>query len=609
MGLLQAACRTYENHIHLVGVKEEGREPLAPVSHAIVNAQIELTISTKGAFQSAREIPKEDIKTIIPMTIESATSRTSTAVHPHALSDQLQYLAPFGKGKFEAYLEQLRSWAQSEHTHPKVQAVLKYVEGGTIVRDLAACGVLEASGDTPTAGKNGGSEFGKALVRWRVIPQPSGVKETCWEDTSLFSSYTSYFAQQNQDTERDICLITGEKDMLCEKHPRGIISNPNGAKLISANDSANFTYLGRFTTPRQASNVGYTTSQKAHNALRWLVANQGVYMGGRSFICWNPEGHIVNGPPMSRFSQGKPAEFEGYQKELSKTIAGYGNALKENDDVVIAALDAATTGRMAVTYYNELKASDFIERMNHWYETCCWRRSPWGVQSPMIWEIVSCAFGTLQNERFKADERVVREQSQRLLYCIIDRQSVPVDIVQAMTVRAGNLQILENKNRELILSLTCALVRKFKNDRQKGEAFTLNLDLENKDRSYLFGRLLAVMEQVERSTYSGGEGRETNAIRLQSVFTQRPMYVWKILEDKLKPYFEGMGQGLCKYFKDIIAEIVKQLPSEHAALGRPLEPTYLLGYYLQRDAMSKKKGKNVTTDMEEMNDEAAQSQN
>lgn len=45
----------------------------------------------------------------------------------------------------------------------------------------------------------------------------------------------------------------------------------------------------------------------------------------------------------------------------------------------------------------------------------------------------------------------------------------------------------------------------------------MSLDKEKKDRSYQFGRLLAVMEKVERDTYTD-EGREPNAIRMQSVF-------------------------------------------------------------------------------------------
>ena len=603
MGLMQAAYRTYENHAHLAGIKEEGKEPLGPISHATQNAQIEITISDEGEFQRAEEIQKDAVKTLIPVTVESA-NRTSTAIRPHPLSDQLRYLAPFGGDKFDAYLKQLRGWAESEYTNPKLQAVLRYIEGKTIAQDLANAGLIELDGDLPTDEKIGTIEYSKCLIRWRVIPQPEGVKTACWEDTTLFDSFIHYYMLMNQDAVRDTCLITGEDDMLCETHPKGVISNPNGAKLISSNDSANFTYRGRFTTPRQAVNVGYTTSQKAHNALRWIVANHGVYMGGRTFVCWNPEGHVVPELLFSSFSQSEPTELEAYKKELSETLSGYKKSLRDNDDVVISAFDAATTGRLAVTYYNELKASDFFARVECWYATCYWNRGRWGKQSPSIWDTVNCAFGTLQGDRFKADEKVLREQSQRLLHCIIDRQPVPFDIVRTLTVKASKLQILERKNRELILFLACAFIRKYRNDKQKEEAWTLSLDLENRDRSYLFGRLLAVLEQVERFTYLNGGARETNAIRMQAVFVQRPKYAWGIIEDKLLPYYSRLHPKRRREYKDLVGEIAEKLaevdPSE---LGKRLEETYLLGYYLQRSAFFRKKETPETINEEEIEDE------
>ena len=56
------------------------------------------------------------------------------------------------------------------------------------------------------------------------------------------------------------------------------------------------------------------------------------------------------------------------------------------------------------------------------------------------------------------------------------------------------------------------------------------LDPGKQDRSYQFGRLLAVMEKAERDTYGTNENREPNAIRQMSVFCRRPMYVTANLE-------------------------------------------------------------------------------
>lgn len=67
------------------------------------------------------------------------------------------------------------------------------------------------------------------------------------------------------------------------------------------------------------------------------------------------------------------------------------------------------------------------------------------------------------------------------------------------------------------------------------------LDTSSTDRSYLFGRLLAVAEQVERATYDREEKRESNAIRMQAVFAQRPLYAWRIIEEKLIPYYARLA--------------------------------------------------------------------
>lgn len=130
------------------------------------------------------------------------------------------------------------------------------------------------------------------------------------------------------------------------------------------------------------------------------------------------------------------------------------------------------------------------------------------------------------------------------------------------------------------------------------------LDTANRNRSYLFGRLLAVAEQVERSASDYEEGRETNAIRMQSVFAQRPLYGWRILEEKLNPYFARLSPGLRNYFKNIISEIVDMLPGlNDPSLGKKLEDTYLLGYYHQRSALKRKKDTSVK---EENDNESAE---
>lgn len=595
MGLLQAAYRTYETQAHLAGIPVENQDTLTPVSHMVQNAHIEITLSDSGAFQSARPLAKGEAKTIIPVTEESA-SRAGKVIRPHPLCDQLGFLASFDEEKHAAYLAQLTAWAESDCSHSKVRAVLRYIQGDTILSDLAATGILTLNeAGLPAGGKIEGIEYAKCLVRWRIVPPPSDASSACWEDSSLFDAFIRFNGKQRGEIARCLCAISGEQDVPAALHPKGIIAADFGAKLISSNDDSGFTYRGRFNNPVEAVTIGYTASQKAHSALRWLAANHGIVIGDskahRTFLWWNPNGKAL--PSFDSFGMKPSGEqrinFPNYQKQLLQTLGGYRQTLTSTDDVVVTALDAATTGRLSVTYYSEMPANDFLDRLESWYQTCCWDSRYFGVQSPSLKRIAQCAFGTERGTFIEADGRVLREHVQQLLHCVIDRTPIPADIVRALTVRAGQPLAYKPTNRETLLSTACAVIRKYKNDKQHKEEWTLALDENNTNRSYLYGRLLAIAEQVERSTYDSQEGREPNAMRMQAIFSQRPMHTWRILEEQLKPYYSRLAPGLRQYYRRLTQEITDKLSVEDTSLNTRLDDVYLLGYYHQRTALTRKK--------------------
>ena len=127
------------------------------------------------------------------------------------------------------------------------------------------------------------------------------------------------------------------------------------------------------------------------------------------------------------------------------------------------------------------------------------------------------------------------------------------------------------------------------------------LEPEKKDRSYQFGRLLAVMEKAERDTYDSSEGREPNAIRLQSIFCQRPMGTADNLEKQLeKAYFPRLKPGSRIWYKNLMGQImgiISEFPQED--WNKPLDSTYLMGYYLQRSALYTKKTDNEMEENEQ----------
>ena len=588
MGLFQKALETYNSSSAKAGKAQEGRAALLPVSHIMQNAQIEISIDINGNFAGAAIVDKKDQKTIIPATIESA-SRTGDNNRAHPLSDQLRYLIKINEDKYNAYVTQLKAWVESLYSHPKAAAVLKYVQGGTILKDLAANKIVVLNEKGEPAEPKGCDKF---MVRWRVLGDPQNNITACWMDTSLFEAYINYYDSIIKNNNMDLCMLNGDIDVVIESNPKGIVAANYGAKLISANDMSGFTFRGRFTEGRQAATVGYHASQKAHNALQWVASDQGVIIGGRTFICWNPKGSDVPKRMGLVKANNQPVgnNKDDYLKNLQRTILGCRNDLPANEDIIIASLDAATTGRLSVVYYNELKASDFLDRVENWYQTCCWYNwfnKQLYVQSPLITDIARFAFGVERKSKERAEidinDKLLREQVQRLYRCIADAAKIPLDVVKALAKRASMPLAYEFVNRSKLLFIACAVIRKYHNDILGKEDWKMSLEENKKDRSYQFGRLLAVMEKIERDTYDKDEMREPNAIRMQTVFCERPYYVSKILNMRVIPYLQRQNIQSRAFYRNLISKIMEEL-SEYSdfELNKPLKETYLMGYYLQR---------------------------
>ena len=594
MSLLQQACDTYDNaeEVH-AGVYDAGKnEPLAPICHAITNAKIEITIDADGNFIQGTEVDKGDAKTIFPVTEDSAGRTSTPCAHP--LCEQLGYLMPQNTEKYQLYVQQLQEWDASEYSHPMLQPILMYAERGSIVRDLSIGNIIKTD-------ENGTPKDEKAFIRWRVvgIGDESGA---CWKNRNLQHMYSKYYLSKIQERDKDVCMVSGDIEPVAKQHAKGIVSLNGNAKLISANDSVNFTYRGRFIKDTESMTVGFLASQKAHNALRWIIANQGRYCAGRNFVCWNPQGKEI--PEVMSIMRPRRKEVKDeahytpsdYKEYLNKILKGWKTDLPIDAKAVVAVFDAATAGRLSLSYYSEMQAVDFLERLKYWDETCCWPDKNFGIQSPLLIDIVCYAFGTLRNNKFEAEDGVMKQSMLKLVASRLEKAKIPVDIERALVKKAGTLMLYDDSKtsnwlRSRLLFTTCAVIKKYRHDYYR-EEWEMALEKEKKDRSYQYGRLLAVLEKAERDTYGVDEDREPNAIRMQSVFTQRPQYASRMIWEQVKRgYYRRLSNGQRTYYERLIGQIIEQLSDYEEEANKPLEDTYLLGYYLQKNEMYTSKNK------------------
>lgn len=630
MSWISTLCETYDNNIDKAGTYDGQTYPLSMDSHILANARLEITIDDDGNFIEARELEKikkdkndktNDLSgvTIIPVTEDSGGR--SSGIVPHPLCDTLSYIAgdyaayvPGKKDKEKAleksekYLENLKKWAESDYSHYKVRAVYKYLEKKTVIADLVRENVVELDSHGMISSKKiCGETAERAMARFIIRSPEHDETEKCWEDKTLFQKFSEYYNSLIDDVNyHDICYVSGEDMAVCCNHPKGIVPSSYGAKMVCINTS-NFVSLGRFIAGGETCAVGYDSTQKVHNALSWLVKNQGCVVGSkdkRTYICWCPAGKPTINPVDTRWGDeelGSCDTHMEYKEEIEKLFNGKSGVFSESDKVVLISLEAATTGRLSVTYYNELIASDFMERMTRWSETCCWyfkRKNSEGkyrdvIRTPDTKSIVKYAFGMEQGKFVELGDKVFKEQVQRIVHCIADKKPIPRDIVYVLMHKASNPQSYKMwMNYQNVLSTACAMTAKYYNDLEGKVKYGMNLDKNNTDRSYLFGRLLAIAEIIEYRTYKNdaGGGRLTNATQLQSAFVNHPWHTWSVLEKKLIPYYKQTDLASVEYYKSLIGGIIEQLQTDSPAkLNMPLRETYLLGYYHQRKEMFTKK--------------------
>lgn len=596
MGVLQKAVQTYDAWQNGNWIISENHEPMAPIAHMTVRPTYIVTIDSNGNFQSVERYKKDGLKIPIPVTEESSGRANSPA--PHGLCDNLGYVSNyFDTKKYGLYCNQLKEWIEFDPKQPKLEAIYEYVCSGTIIDDVKNfLEIDDISGED------------KSTIAWIVNGTEASFSEV-WKDKELFESFKNFYLYKISAGKRDVCYIEGSNQLSAAQHLKGVFSKSGNAKIISANDSTNFTFKGRFIDSDEAVTVGYIASQKAHNALKWILSNFSDVKGSRAFVCWNPNGKTVPKVTNNLLLRGDSNErlnFADYKAKLNGVLSGYRTNLPEGENIVIAAFDAATTGRLSISYYNEINGSDFLDRIKYWDETCCWDSGFYGVEGPSLYEIIKFAFGTKRDTNNVAyldvDEKIIGEQMQRLIHCRVDKAKFPVDIMKALVVKAGNLQIYDAKIRNRLLFVSCAAIRKFRIDKfGLEEDKEMALDPERKDRSYQYGRLLALLEKAEKDTFDKDEKRETNAIRMQSVFVQRPAYAVKIITEQVKKAsYPRLSIGARMFYEKEIGkiwEILSDFP-EHE-INKPLSETYLLGYYLQKNIMYTSNKNNINEDNQE----------
>ncbi|MGI5900455.1 MAG: type I-C CRISPR-associated protein Cas8c/Csd1 [Christensenellales bacterium] len=640
MGLFQNLLETYEKCSAMVGVLQvdsdgsaNEKKTLLPICHMTFKSEIRIVIDEWGKFIRASRDSKETT-IIIPCTEKSSGRASGIAAHP--LCDHLDYVGGFNTEKTKAYLSQLDSWKDGI---TELNAIYKYVSGQTLIGDLSESGAFKGGEYKAQSAEDGGRLLDNEKIRKigvRFSVEIGGSVVNVWESTALRDAWISHMNAGAACDDFLFDYLSGETARnVAAQHPKNINSFTGNAKLLSCNDASGFTFRGRFATQDDAIIIDYTQSQKMHQMLRWLIANYGYAVDSQVIITWaidsQPqvkakaqhnsfvlfEGMQSTQIPQDLLGDVRTQLYVDYAKKMRYLLQGYAsaNSIKQHSRrICIAAFDAATTGRMGLVFYQEFPENDYLENIVSWHEDTSYFLTTWKkgkdekgkdesitvhyIGAPSYDDIVFAVYGKVGDG--KAASTLKKKTRKQLLECMFGNFSLPGSMVETAVNRASRpMSFTDSKGGfsefewTRAVNISCGLARKFY--RQKGEEIALALNMERKDRDYLFGRLLAVADALERTALyrAGKQGtRATNAVRLMGAFQVKPYSTWGVLFGQLIPYKNQLnGAG---YYQALIDEIQDLFREGEFEDNAPLSPLYLLGYSAQSRALfSKSKNKNA----------------
>ena len=606
MGWIQNLCSVYDQNLDAI---EAEAKSLLPVGFIEQVAHIEVRIE-HSRFISARVLSKTESLTRIPCTIESS-SRSGKSPAPHPLFDKLKYIAKDldqvsdENSSYTNYRKFLEAWCSSDFAYSLVQELFTYLDEGTLAHDLIKEGLLITD------------DQGKLMKKWNlkenkplIFQMVTGTQEDAfvrfvvngvalWKDPELVESFTGFYQKQLQEEGRlDLDLITGEQMPVTMRIPSKVRNSADMSKLISSNDSQGFTYRGRFSNPEESMSMGYESSQKAINALKWLISKQGRTFGEAVFVSWGSKTisllnynesadlfDLGGELPDARFDT-----YEDFSRALNKAMAGYlSKPMVADEEVMTLGLEAATPGRLSIIYYQQTSSSQLFANVLRWHETISWYKTAFKTQgetgkkipyqtmgSPSINKIVSTLYGEPVNPKLLASS------AKRLIKCIQEGQPLPRDFMLKAVTKATNPYGKNTDEYNRVLEVCCAVIRKFYIDeaRIKGreENLPVRIDKECQDISYLCGRALAVMHYIEERTKPDGNGKyETNAMRYMGQFVRYPQSTLMNLQAKLQPYLLRLSTN---YYENQLTDILSQINPEKFE-DAPLTGKFVLGYHAQ----------------------------
>jgi len=372
---------------------------------------------------------------------------------------------------------------------------------------------------------------------------------------------------------RDQCLVCGEHKPALDRlraKIKGIRGGQSaGTSIISANSEAFESY------GLKASRVAPTClecGQAFTRAANALIAGEDtrLYVGGATFIFWTRES--VGLDFESFWSRPDPAQV----KALLDSVRRGRDASSTIDDTrFYAASLSASGGRAVVRDWLDTTVGNVKESIGRWFElqqiVDPRDEDPTGLESPRPLSVFQLAVSTVR----KADDLPVTT-SRALFRSALSGSPLPLEIA-FQAVRRNRAEQGVTRGRAALIKLVL-----LSRNRQlaKEENHMVALNKERPEPAYHCGRLLAVVEQVQRAAQPGVN--TTVVDRFYGAASSTPAVVFGALLRDTQPRLAKLDMRRRGGLQNRLAEVCAQIEGFPKTLSLEQQALFSLGYYHQR---------------------------
>ena len=580
---------------------------LLPIYHTDYKSKgtdtIVIELTTTGNLISVYEIPKGQ-RIIFPIKT-TETGNTSTN---HPLSDKLKNI----KKNIDdnQYITNWLNYENDPDIHTFINAIQTFINQPDFEKQLTNC-----IGNTNIITDNTYIEFAIPNFKNYKTYSVSNYKEL----HQSYINFVDYYNKKHHPDQYRTCIISGKKERILGIHRLLTDIGGGTGKLIciSSRDKRKEMFTGNyFGTNKDSLNaiapIGQKTSDKIHLMLKYLINNANSCYSidkNNKLLIWSDSTTKNTTAPNSLLSilglssktQIKTKETQIKPNRTTKTILnsfykGQNNIDKTNYHIAI--IYSYSKGRVGLKYFETIEKSQLFENLQKWTNTYQWIDNKFTV-TPSFFNIINDAFAQDHHgdylELSKSLDTYCAQLHESLLSALLNGQPIPAHILKRIEQNLKYPKRYPKQWRHLVNQGLALLNRK---------DYQPMIDNSETNRSYLFGRLLAVYERIEATKYSLDENknpqktpqetpRETNAQRLWTTCINRPERILKNLRDKIKPYNDylyrkhrGMWTKLNKEESEILTllDTHRQSPD----FNKPLTVDYLFGYQAEKNFIFKK---------------------